>query len=51
MGAHVHKTNYGPLIDMTLYINVFDTGKSITWAIGRGLGGNLDFFGTQMALA
>jgi hypothetical protein len=31
---------------------IFDEGRCITWASGRGLGlGNLKFFGPQMALA
>ncbi len=50
--ALVHKTTYAPMIYMSLYIMVFDAGRSITWAIGRGLGhGNLEFFGPQMTLA
>ncbi len=53
VGAHVHKTTYGSLIDMARPVRyAFDAGKSIAWASGRGLGpGNLDFFGPQMALA
>jgi hypothetical protein len=48
VGAHVHKTAYGPLIDTVLgpVHNAFDAAKSITCASGRGLGpGNRDFFG------
>ncbi len=31
---------------------IFDAGRSITWASGRGLSPeNLEFFGPQMALA
>jgi hypothetical protein len=53
VGAHVHKTAYGPLIDMALgpVHNAFDAAKSITWPSGRELGpGNLDFFGPPNAL-
>ncbi len=35
VGAHVHKTTYGPMIDMGPVCNAFDAGKLITWASGR----------------
>ncbi len=31
---------------MVLGLNDFDAGKAITWAIGRGSPGNLNFCGT-----
>jgi hypothetical protein len=45
-------TIYAPMIYMALSVMIFDAGRSITWASGRGLGpGNLEFFGPKMALA
>jgi hypothetical protein len=45
MGAYVHKTTYGPLIDTALHMRANPS-------LGQGVGpGNLDFFQPQMALA
>jgi hypothetical protein len=50
--ALVHKTTYAPMIYTSPYLMIFDAGRSITWASGRGLGpGSFEFFGPQMALA
>ncbi len=40
------------MIYTSLCWTIFDASRSISWVSGRGLGpGNLEFFGTQMALA
>jgi len=42
------------MIYTSLYVMIFDAGRSIIWASGRGLvpgSRNLQFFGPQMALA
>ncbi len=48
----VHKTTYAPIIYTSMCVIIFDAGRSITWAIGKGLGpGYLKFFGPQMEMA
>jgi hypothetical protein len=45
---YLPKTTYAPMIYTSLCVMIFDAGRSITCASGRGLGpGNLEFFGPK----
>jgi hypothetical protein len=49
--TNVHKTTYGSLIDTALYVMLLMRANPLLGQVGEGLDpGNLDFFGSQMAL-
>jgi hypothetical protein len=52
VGAHVHKTTYGPLIDTALYVMLLMRENPFLWQVGGCWALEIStFFGPQMALA